>query len=136
MRHAKAVATLLIIQGVAELGVALVLLLSSGTLSGRASDAERGAFLFYYLIAVGILVLPCALAKIAAGVQNRRLCGRTLGYVALLSALPSAITMWCAPTGLVIMAYGLIAYGRPEVKEAFEAGEAAPSGRPLGLGRL
>jgi hypothetical protein len=124
---------LLIVQGVAEVAmVALALLLSGDMLSGRPRDPGTRGLAFDYFPILWLLVLLCGLVKVAAGVRNRTFRARTLGYVALLSALPTAITVLCAPSGLAIMVYGLVAYRRPDAKEAFTAA-AFPSGQPLGL---
>jgi hypothetical protein len=124
---------LLIVQGVAELAVvALTLLFSSDTVSGRLRGSETRAFAFYYFLILWLLVLPCGLVKVVAGIRNRSFRARPLGYVALSSALPTAITVLCAPSGLAIMVYGFVAYNLPDAKDAFAAA-AFPSGRQLGL---
>jgi hypothetical protein len=130
VRHVRAVAMLLVAQGVAELGAALIVVPMMGDVLASARHQPGSS----PLLALQLLVLVCGLLKVTAGWWNGQLHGRTLGYVALFSALPSAATMLCAPTGLAIMIYGLIAYGRRDGKQAFAMADARAA-RPLGLGR-
>jgi hypothetical protein len=135
MKHVRAVALLLIIQGVAEIGMALFLLPAVGMSPFDGSTEEKADVFFYYMITVSIVLATCGILKIAAGVRNRRLRSRALGYVALVSALPTVLACWCAPTGLTIMVYGLVAYSRPEAREAFGRAGVALTESPPGLGR-
>jgi len=85
------------------------------------------------MMVLAVVVLICAILKMFAGARNWKMRSRGLGYVGLLSALPTALTCWCAPTGVAIMVYGLIVYSRPEVRAAFDRAEANPSGPTLDL---
>ncbi len=134
MVHVKAVARLLIGQGIAELAVALSLMLGVRTLPVDAATQQRADFMALYMFALGLVILACAVLKILGGARTLRLRNRGLGYLALASAIPTFFTCWCAPTGLAIMIYGLVAYGRPEGRAAFEAAEAQSAPSTLGLG--
>ena len=100
---------------------------------GQAADESRGQLLAALLLGLGLVMLGCGILKIFAGVRNRKFRNRGLGFVALISAVPAVFTCWCAPTGLAIMAYGLIAYTRPEGRAAFDAAETSLAGQSLGL---
>jgi hypothetical protein len=103
------------------------------TLPGKAADESKGQFLAVYLLLLGLLMLACGVLKVFAGARNRRLRGRGLGYVALASAVPAVVSCWCAPTGLAIMVYGLVAYTRPEARLAFDQAEGTVESATLGL---
>jgi len=134
MVHVKAVARLLIGQGVAELVVALSLMLGVRTLPVQTATQEKADFMAVYMFTLGLVILACAVMKVLGGARNLKMRNRGLGYVALASAVPTAFTCWCAPTGLAIMIYGLFAYSRVEGRAAFAHAEAQPAPSTLGLG--
>jgi hypothetical protein len=118
------VGRLLIAQGIAEVGMAVVALAGPRPFKVETAGSDFGLF---FLLAVSVTLTACGILKIIAGFCNQRLRGRGLGYAALISALlPPAVNCWCAPTGLAIMLYGLVVYSRPDVRAAFARAQAAP----------
>jgi hypothetical protein len=128
MNHLRAVATLLMVQGVLEILAGIGALITAPGLAARRAGQVPADMILAFTVGLGILLFLCGGLKLVAGFQNRRLRGRTLGHVALLSAIPTVCTGWCAPSGLATMIYGLVIYSRPEVRAAFEA-EAARGSR-------
>ena len=135
MNHVKAVARLLIVQGIAEMAAALLFLSQARTFPLTAETESKAELAFWFFLTIGILLLICGFLKILAGARNLKFRSRGLGYAALISSLPPVVTCWCAPTGLAIMVYGLIVYSRPEAREPFDRAETALPQTGLGLGR-
>ncbi len=67
----------------------------------------------------GGLSLLLAIAQIVAGALNFGFRGRMLGITTLLLGIASALTCYCAFTGIPLTIYGLIIYFNPAVAEAF-----------------
>ena len=80
------------------------------------------------LLVVASLLLASGLVKVAAAFQNLSYRNRRLGIVALWSAVLSLPTVWCAPSGIALLAYGLLVYRSREAAALF--GEAAQPGDP------
>ncbi len=76
--------------------------------------------------AVGSFVL--GLLHVVTGIFNLGLRGRMLGITTLLLGIGSAMTCYCALTGIPLSIYGLIIYFHPAVGEAFRL-------RKTGLGK-
>ncbi len=101
----RVVAMLLITQGVLESGIALLLVY----------QWEKSLLAVVWIAVVFIL----AVLKIVAGVSNYRYRNRTLGIVALAVAPLSTLTVFCLPTAILIMVYGLVVYLNADAKHVF-----------------
>src|SRR5690348_108319 len=81
----------------------------------------------FFLALAAIFLIPGVL-HVWAGVLNLKYRGRGLGYWALwVGGVVGSNLVICFPTALGLLIYGLMVYGRPEVVEAFEMGEAGSS---------
>ncbi len=86
-------------------------------------DAQLPPDLRTYMIwllrisAVGSFVL--GLLHVFTGIFNLGMHGRMLGITTLLLGIGSAMTCYCALTGIPLSIYGLIIYFNPAVGEAF-----------------
>lgn len=101
-------ATLLIIQGVSECGVGLLLLYQ-----WKKSAST---------VAIVTLVFILGVLKIVAGARNYQYRSRALGVVALVMAPLSVFTIFCLPSAMVILIYGLVVYLNRDVKRVFAQG--------------
>ena len=72
--------------------------------------------IFGFWGALGIILAPL---YCVAGVLNLGLRARGVGIAALLVGLGTALTVYCAITGIPLSIYGLIIYFNPAVAEAF-----------------
>lgn len=101
----RVVAVLLLIQGFFECAVGFLLLYqwTKSVLS----------------VAIIGLVFVLGILKIVAGVRNFQRRSRILGIIAISVAPLSVFTLFCAPSALVIMVYGLVVYLHCDVKLAF-----------------
>jgi hypothetical protein len=118
------VANGLTVQGGLELVMALALLLGA-----TDSDTQPPAGLYdAVLLRIGpaILLVGGSLKAFAAA-RNRRFRGRGIGLVALWSAVPTALVLLCAPTGLALLVYGTIVYADRTSREAFACGDKGMS---------
>lgn len=104
------VAALLVLQGLAECGAALLLLYL-----WKKSLLSVGAVLVVF--ALGAL-------KVFAGTRNLQYRNRGLGVIALFTGLLSLLPCFCLPSALAIMVYGLVVYQHRNVKRAFAARQA------------
>ena len=105
VRQVQVVAALLLIQGTLECGMGFILIYQWETSA----------------LAVTIILLVFILGglKCVAGVNNSRYRHRTLGLVALASAPLSLFTIFCVPSAMVVLVYGLVVYLNRDVKHAF-----------------
>ncbi len=140
VNHVRAVAILMLIQGVLELCLSLVLgavaavimpLASRGGMPQQQPGGPPPEQLFWFTICLyggmAVVVLLAGVLHIAAGIRNLRFRGRTLGIVALGGGLLTICGCWCLPTALGLGVYGLIVYLNRSVSEAFRMGEAGCS---------
>src|SRR5262245_30756568 len=128
-RHVPRVAAGLTVQGGLELVAAVAILLGAAD-----SDAQPPAS-FYDFVLLRVApwcLLPAGALKALAGRRNRAFRGRALGLVALWSAVPSAVVWACAPSGLALLAFGLIVYRQPSAREAFALGESGKTPAEVG----
>jgi hypothetical protein len=70
-------------------------------------------------LALGLLVLTAGLLNVIAGARALRFRGRTFAIVALFFNLVPIFTVYCAPTSLGVMIYGLIVFFNADVARAF-----------------
>jgi hypothetical protein len=137
--HIPVVAILMIVQGVLECLLALLLIVAGVLLpqaleiAGRARQRPGGDWLpdlppeFIEIAAVlyvglGAVVLLCGALRVIAGSRNLNYRGRTLGIVSLATGVVTSLTIWCAPTSLGLLIYGLIVYLNEESTRAFALG--------------
>jgi hypothetical protein len=136
VHHVRAVAILMLVQGTLELLFGVTMGILATTLpqafmeipqepnSPPPEQVGKAVGVIYGGMAVAALI--AAVLHIAAGVQNLRLRGRVLGFVALIGGLVSGFTCWCFPTAAALGVYGLIVYFNGAVSQAFRM---ADSGR-------
>jgi len=120
-RHIANVASGLTVQGGLELLLGFVLLIA-----GADSDAKPPESLYERAVqGIGppLLVFGGGLKAYAAR-SNRRFVGHRLGLVALWSSLLTATVWFCAPTGLALLAYGIVVYRDARSRQAFALGES------------
>jgi hypothetical protein len=86
---------------------------------GEQADMVASLMAGFGLVA-GALAALAGLLQIVAGIVNLGFKGRTLGLVALFSALAGSLTCYCAPTSIALAIYGLIVYFNSDVARAFE----------------
>lgn len=120
-RRVPAVASALTAQGGLELIAGLVLMVGGYDWDAGPATTRYGRFLD--TVAPGLLVVCGALKSLAAS-RNRVYRGRTLGLVALWSAVASAAVWACAPSGLALLAWGLVVYRDRFSRHAFALGDA------------
>ena len=72
---------------------------------------------------IGLVLLIGGGLRVFATIRNWGYRGRVLGIVSFSVGMLSIITCYCAPTGIGLLVWGLIAYLNPSVKQAFEMGE-------------
>lgn len=140
VKHVPTVAILLAVQGGLEIlgslfamlygviyGAMAVMPMASPEMSD-SSDAEGLVAMMGGLSAIFILlalvIFALGVLKVVGGIYNYRYRKRTLGLVAVASAIASLFTCYCAPTGIALAVYGLIVYTRDPVRKAFAMGEA------------
>ena len=100
---------------------------ASAPAGAQAPPAEMTWIMMAVMLVIGIPVLLSGPLLIWAGIRNLRFRGRVLGLVALIASVVTVVTCYCAPTGIGLMAYGLIVYMNPEVIQAFQMGERGAS---------
>jgi hypothetical protein len=137
-----AVAILMIVQGVLEIGIGLLLLVMSVFIPMMMEEAVKqqpqppppglDAFplqvmttVYAAMASAGILA---GIIHIIGGIMGLRYRGRTLGIVALLLGLVSVATCYCSVTTIGLAVYGLIVYFNADVAHAFEL---ASQGMPV-----
>ena len=132
-RQITIVAILLIVEGVLELLYGLYMV-GMGVFMAtyfenflppeqrNAPNAPPPAFMFGIFFVWAVFIIPPAIVKIWAGISNYNFRRRTLGIVALALGAMSCVTIYCAPTGIALMIYGLIVYLKPDSEMAFACG--------------
>jgi hypothetical protein len=75
-----------------------------------------------FYLAIGLAGLATGGLRIFAGIRNLKYRGRVLGIVALSLGLLTAVTVFCAPTSIALLIYGLIVYLDSDVAKAFDMG--------------
>jgi hypothetical protein len=129
----QVVSILMIIHGVLTSLVGLLLSLAGPALFALISldKGNRGAHarkedemiltvLSVVYVVLGLMALTAGLLNLIAGIRGLKFRGRTFGLVALFSNLLCLFTVYCAPTSLGLMIYGLIVYFNRDVARAFE----------------
>ena len=117
------IATGLTVQGGLEMLGGLAILFA-------LSDSDTRAPQTAYEMALQRFGPPILIAggglKAYAGRRNRHFRGRRIGIAALWSAIPTAILLPCAPTGLTLLVYGILVYRDPTARQAFAARGSPP----------
>lgn len=135
-RQINTVAILMIVHGAIEtlLGILLALMgpmmfgLMKMSPSGSSAPKEEEIVLMTIIYGVlGVLVMAAGILKIVAGIKNLKYRSRTLGIVALSSAIVSMFTCYCLPTALALAIYGLIVYLNEQSARAFQMGDQGMS---------
>jgi drug/metabolite transporter (DMT)-like permease len=89
------------------------------------------AWIFLIYVVLGVVLLAVAGIRIFAGIRNLSFKGRTLGIIAVFCGLITSLTIYCAPTSIGLVIYGLIVYLDSNVAQTFrdrEAGVPPPRG--------
>lgn len=130
VRHVRAVAILLIVQGALEclMGLLLIALaiivfaMPVGPANAQGQNAGMAIAMGYYLI-FGLGAAITGGVRIYAGIRNLSFHSHTLGIVGLALGLVTLMTCYCAPTSIALAIYGLIIYLNQDVAQAFAMGE-------------
>ncbi len=93
--------------------------------------AQVETILTVVYLSMGLVGLVAGILHIIAGIRNLSYRGRTLGIVALIAGGLSVGTIYCAPTTIGLMIYGLIVYFSADGRRAFELGEKGMSGAEI-----
>ena len=91
-------------------------------------DPEAPPDAFFWGLGIAYAIIGLALLiggglRILATFRNWNFRGRMLGIVSMGVGMVSMLTCYCAPTGIGLLVWGLIAYLNPSVIQAFEMGE-------------
>jgi hypothetical protein len=136
--HVRVVAILMLIQGMLELGMAVLLGVMAVVLPQmmvqEALPAPPETFFRIMTLTYGGMAAAtfvAALLHIMAGVQNLRFRGRVFGIVAMACGVLTALTCYCLPTAVGLGVYGLIVYLNEGVVEAFQMGKSGYSARQI-----
>jgi hypothetical protein len=127
----KVVAILMIVQGAMECLYGLMFVaMGPVMLAIIANDPGTGsppppAWIAGIYPVLGLPALVAGALKIWAGILNLKLRGRTLGIVGLFSGLLTIMScaIYCFPTSLALMIYGLIVYFDSDTARAFTIAE-------------
>lgn len=123
----KIVAVLLIIHGFLGISVGIIYAISAIFMSdiiarGGGWGPDPVDAKMRVTITSGIMAacgfLPGVL-QMVAGFMNLWLKGYTTGLIAIGSSLAMVIACYCAPTALILLAYGLVIYLLPTTRRAF-----------------
>jgi uncharacterized membrane protein len=133
VRQVDVISILMIVQGVFLLLFALFCLgyaIFFGNMDSFLPEKERAEFerqlppdsrtmMIIMFGAWGGLTAMLAILHVVTACFNLALRARTLGIVTLLLGIGSAMTCYCAITGIPLSIYGLIIYFNPATAEAF-----------------
>lgn len=138
--HVRIIAILLIVQGVLELLVSLYYCafglfigpsLTNAMMENSQMQPGGGPpreFMSTVMTATWIVMAACGLVPGVlhcwAGFRNFMFRGRTLGIIALISSVVSMGTVYCCPTSVALLIYGLIVYLNGYVARAFDLANA------------
>jgi len=92
--------------------------------AGRPGEPAPELFFGIFMAVFGVICVICIISgvlRIYAGVNNIKHRKRKLGILSLCFGAVTALTMYCLPTSIGLLIYGLIIYLNPEVKRAFDA---------------
>jgi hypothetical protein len=130
VNQVRVVAILMIVQGTLTTLMGILLLLSGPLLwafrpifQGSQSLLADEDFLVIASVIYAVMSVPVLIAgvlNLIAGIRSLNLRGRTFAIVALLTNFFPLLTLYCAPTGLGLMVYGLVVFFNEEVARAFE----------------
>ena len=98
-------------------------LMESTDPSAKAPPASLIWIIAGVILVIGLPVMIAGPLQIWAGIRNLQFRGYRLGMTALIAGSVSALTIYCAPTAIGLLIYGLIVYRKPEVAQAFRMGE-------------
>jgi hypothetical protein len=74
-------------------------------------------------LALGLLCLTAGVLNIIAGIRARKFRGRIFALVALFFNVVPMFTVYCAPTSIGVLIYGLLVFFNAEVVRAFALGD-------------
>lgn len=139
--HVRIFAILCVIQAGAELlmGGGLIFLgvlmpdfmrLGSQTPNPPAANPgmeAMGTMILVMYVAMGAVISIVALLRIIAALRNFQFRGRVLGFVSMGTGMLTIVGVYCFPTALGLLIYGLIIFLDPAVAAAFKARAAGAS---------
>jgi hypothetical protein len=131
----RLVAILMIVQGVFDLGMAILLGLMAAVVPWAISRdmGQRGApgmenpeFFMWYMVGVysvvAVLHLVPGVLHIWAGIRNYQCRGATFGIVSMGVGVVTIFAIMCAPTAIALAIFGMIVYFSEDAAEAFRLG--------------
>jgi hypothetical protein len=126
VRLVRTVAILMIIQGSLVCLMGLLIMpsgISNAVQLTRQGKSDEATVILIASLVLALLFLISGGLLIFAGIKNRKYRGRKLGIAALGVGAISILGMFCAPTAIALLIFGLIIYLNADVKRAFELGE-------------
>ena len=123
--HVPLVAIFLLVQGVLEVMVGAIFLMSAMFFL-LVNDPQLAGMraLAWLMVGMAAPACFCGCVRVVAGVCNLRYRRRVLGMTALGLGLLTMITGYCALTSIGLAVYGLIVYLNESVAAAFAMGES------------
>jgi len=97
----------------------------------RPGEVEILKFLPIIYSVFSLLFLTAGGLRVFACVRNWNYRGRGLGITSLAFGALTSIGLYCAPTGIALLIYGLIVYLNSSVADAFERGKRGESGEKI-----
>ncbi len=80
---------------------------------------RMGIFIAIFYLIIGSLTAGTGVLQIVAGIRNRQFKNRILGVMAVSIGAAAIMLVYCAPTAIALLIYGLIVLLNPSVEEAF-----------------
>jgi hypothetical protein len=139
VHHVRAIAILMLIQGMLELfaafGLGAMAIVMPRMIEADMRQMEHPPQMPHNVLTIftaefGVMAaaaLVTAALHVVAGLRNYQFRGRVMGIVALAGGLATLFTCWCLPTALALGIYGLIVYLNGPVSQAFRMREAGCS---------
>jgi hypothetical protein len=110
------------------LGPFLFVISNDNKMGPPRGDREVLQILSAVYLVLGVLVLIAGVLNIVAGIRALNFRNRTLALVALFFNIIPLFTVYCAPTSLGVLIYGLIVFFNADVARAFKmAAEGVPA---------
>ena len=86
---------------------------------GQAQAIELSKFLTIWYAVIGGLLMASSILRIVAAIRSFDFKGRALGIASVAFGLAAVFGVYCAPTAVGLLVYGLMVYLNPAVAAAF-----------------